>query len=190
RERDAIESGTAGYSDGTGVSIARFVFDAPLSDIAPFRVGTRPIRTMEWKDVVLHHESSFSKPAAGPAPRPRGTNACVARWPQGSMELVALSDHPSTNQSWWRPNGLPAADLNFETRTRVFGLKAELLREFVIRQERFPPDSSTAFEFEPSAIASIQEGPHDPVASLKIVIAELRAGLRSVTLRAGLAAGP
>jgi len=189
RELDAIQSATGGYSDGTGVSIARFVFDAPLSDIAHFRVGTRPIRTMEWKDVVLHHESNFSKRAAGPAPRPIGTNACVARWPQGSMELVALSDHPSTNQSWWRPNGLPAADLNFEARTRVIRPQAGLRREFVIRHEGFPSDSSTAFEFEPSAIATIQEGPHDPVGSLKIVIAVLRADLPSVTLRAGLAAG-
>ena len=67
---------------------------------------------------------------------------------------------------------------------------AGVRREFVFRQEGFPPDSSTAFEFEPSAIVNVQENPPDPVGSLKIVIAVLRADLRSVTVRAGLAAGP
>ena len=65
RELEAIQSVTGGYSDGTGMSIARFVFDAPLSEIAHFRVGTRPIRTMEWKDVVLDRESPASRPIAG-----------------------------------------------------------------------------------------------------------------------------
>jgi hypothetical protein len=175
-EMEAITS-TGDNSGGRAVSTARFLFDARLSDIAQFRVGTRPIRTMEWKDVALYREL--------PPPRSIGTNACVARWPQGSMELVALSDHPSTNQSWWRPNGLPAADLKFETSTRV--IRPGFRREFVIRHEGFPPDSSTAFEFEPSAIAITHEAPHDPVGSLKTVIAVLRADLPSVTLRAGLA---
>jgi len=31
----------------------RFEFDSPLADIAKFRIGTRPIRTNEWKNVVL-----------------------------------------------------------------------------------------------------------------------------------------
>ncbi len=28
-------------------------FAAPLSNIAHFTIGARPVRTMEWKDVVL-----------------------------------------------------------------------------------------------------------------------------------------
>src|SRR6266576_3102183 len=137
-------------SAGATVGIARFEFEVPLADVAQFRVGTRPVRTMEWKDVVLHRESNFSKPAAGPAPRPIGTNACVARWPQGRMELVALSDHSSTNQHWWRPDGLLVADPNFESSARVISPEAVagLHRAFVIRHEGFPPDSSTDFEFE------------------------------------------
>jgi hypothetical protein len=57
RELEPVGSATGGNSNGTGVSIARFRFDVPLSDIAHFRVGTRPVRTMEWKDVVLPTES-------------------------------------------------------------------------------------------------------------------------------------
>lgn len=41
------ESGT------TGVATEKFEFDAPLADVAKFIIGTRPIRTMEWTDVML-----------------------------------------------------------------------------------------------------------------------------------------
>ena len=44
------ESGSAGE---TGVSVAEFNFGIPLADVAKFIIGTRPIRTNEWKDVVL-----------------------------------------------------------------------------------------------------------------------------------------
>jgi hypothetical protein len=64
RELESITS-TGGNSDGRAVSIARFVFDAPLSDISHFRVGTRPIRMMEWKDVVLDRKSPAPRPIAG-----------------------------------------------------------------------------------------------------------------------------
>ncbi len=71
---------------------------------------------------------------------------------------------------------------------------AGLHRAFVIRHEGFPPDSSTDFEFEPSAITTSQNpGPYQKGRSLldhEIVVAHLRPDLRSVTLRAGLAAGP
>jgi hypothetical protein len=33
--------------------VAEFDFGVPLSDVAKFIIGTRPIRTMEWKNVVL-----------------------------------------------------------------------------------------------------------------------------------------
>ena len=42
----------SGNADGT-VHLMDFRFDVALSDVAKFIVGTRPIRTMEWKDVVL-----------------------------------------------------------------------------------------------------------------------------------------
>src|SRR5205814_7925322 len=86
KEGRQLESGTASGTDlaaaGATVGIARFQFAVQLADVAQFRVGTWLVRTMEWKDVALYCEL--------PPPRPIGTNACVARWPQGSMELVAL----------------------------------------------------------------------------------------------------
>jgi len=43
----------SGFADGTGASVAQFTFDMPLADVARFIIGTRPIRTNEWKNVVL-----------------------------------------------------------------------------------------------------------------------------------------
>jgi hypothetical protein len=52
RELTGRGSGS-GNGDGTGVRVEEFVFDLPLSDVARFIIGTRPIRTTEWKNVVL-----------------------------------------------------------------------------------------------------------------------------------------
>jgi hypothetical protein len=53
RELTASGDSVGGSTDRTGVMVKSFVFDAPLADVASFIIGTRPIRTMEWKDVVL-----------------------------------------------------------------------------------------------------------------------------------------
>jgi len=49
----AVSPSESGFADGTGASMAGFTFNVPLSDVAKFIIGTRPIRTVEWKDVVL-----------------------------------------------------------------------------------------------------------------------------------------
>ena len=36
-----------------GLYVEEFVVDTPLADVAQFLIGTRPIRVMEWKNVVL-----------------------------------------------------------------------------------------------------------------------------------------
>ena len=38
---------------GSALGVARFEFPLPLADVAKFRIGTRPLRTNEWHDVVL-----------------------------------------------------------------------------------------------------------------------------------------
>ncbi|MGI8965303.1 MAG: hypothetical protein ACR2H1_04350, partial [Limisphaerales bacterium] len=53
RELKSFGSSTGGTSDGTGALVQQFIFDVPLADIAYFSIGTRPIRAVEWKDVVL-----------------------------------------------------------------------------------------------------------------------------------------
>ena len=45
--------GISGSSDGSGPQLSRFYFHVPLSDVAKFIIGTRPIRTVEFTNVVL-----------------------------------------------------------------------------------------------------------------------------------------
>jgi hypothetical protein len=40
-------------SGGSGVGVAKFEFEIPLSEVEKFIIGTRSIRTNEWKNVVL-----------------------------------------------------------------------------------------------------------------------------------------
>lgn len=52
--RELTSAGSSsGGGNGNGVRAEAFDFDVPLADVAKFIIGTRPIRTMEWKDVVL-----------------------------------------------------------------------------------------------------------------------------------------
>jgi len=45
--------GHSGYADGSGVVVDEFDYDLPLAAVDKFIIGTRPIRTNEWKNVVL-----------------------------------------------------------------------------------------------------------------------------------------
>ena len=38
---------------GSTIGVTRFEFTLPLADVAAFHVGTRPLRTNDWRDVVL-----------------------------------------------------------------------------------------------------------------------------------------
>ncbi|HEY9508226.1 MAG TPA: serine/threonine-protein kinase, partial [Verrucomicrobiae bacterium] len=44
---------SAYFTDGTGVGTSEFVFKVPLAEVSKFIIGTRPVRTNIWKDVVL-----------------------------------------------------------------------------------------------------------------------------------------
>jgi hypothetical protein len=46
-------AGYSGSTPGSAVLAATFEFDTSLSNIDYFSIGTRPVRAMEWRDVVL-----------------------------------------------------------------------------------------------------------------------------------------
>jgi hypothetical protein len=50
---DAGAGDAGGLTGGAGVRVENFDFEIPLADVAKFIIGTRPIRTSEWKNVVL-----------------------------------------------------------------------------------------------------------------------------------------
>lgn len=43
----------SGGTVGSGLRVESFDFEMPLADVAKFIIGARPVRTNEWKDVVL-----------------------------------------------------------------------------------------------------------------------------------------
>jgi len=51
--KDGRELMAGGSWSDTGVRVEEFTFDLLLADAAKFIIGTRPVRTNEWKDVVL-----------------------------------------------------------------------------------------------------------------------------------------
>ena len=52
--REMLTGGSwGGASDGSGVRVEEFIFDVPISEVAKFVIGTRPVRTVEWTNVVL-----------------------------------------------------------------------------------------------------------------------------------------
>jgi hypothetical protein len=53
RELTASGGSSNGSADESGVRVESFEFEIPLNEVAKFRIGTRPIRTVEWADVRL-----------------------------------------------------------------------------------------------------------------------------------------
>ena len=52
--RELMAGGSwSGNGNGTGMRVEEFTFETPLDDVAKFIIGTRPIRTNEWKGVGL-----------------------------------------------------------------------------------------------------------------------------------------
>jgi len=53
--RELVASGgsSSGIGDNSGVRVESFEFEIPLNQVAKFRIGTRPIRMVEWTNVML-----------------------------------------------------------------------------------------------------------------------------------------
>ena len=52
REVAPSSMSTSGHL-GSGTRVEQFEFNVPLRDVSRFRIGTRPVRTKQWQDVVI-----------------------------------------------------------------------------------------------------------------------------------------
>jgi len=82
--REILRFGSGrGGAVGAGVGSEKFDFQIPLSDVSKFIIGTRPIRTNEWKDVVLpgaiYKLVQNSKPNVAAASATESANQKIAR---------------------------------------------------------------------------------------------------------------
>ena len=141
------------------------------------------------------------------APIPAGVSL-IARLPNGvEVELYSVSENPSKDRPWWRPNG--AAMLEeppYETMGKVPGKQDDISREFSILFSHLPSDPvSTQVEFTPAyhGRAAIQPPLLEPVNGetgsrlFRAVRRELHvnaiswpADTKAVTVRVGVASGP
>jgi hypothetical protein len=73
----------------------------------------------------------------------------VASLPQGTIELVAVARHPSTDEVWWSPDGNPAREGPFKVEGVSVNADGGMAREFVIRMAGLPAGASEpVWEFE------------------------------------------
>ena len=115
------------------------------------------------------------------------------RLPQGEVELVGISFHPSANQPWWRSDGSPCQEGPFELRGGRSGGTDVITREFVIRLKGLPADASgPTWKLDPSYGQSSGEVFIDgqPAKDLHGITTSLPKSAREVTLKVGIGMGP
>ncbi len=67
----------------------------------------------------------------------------IAKLPQGSIELVAISRHPSKDQPWWQPDGSSSREGPFDiSGNRCYPTEEQQAYELVIRPQGLPEYSS------------------------------------------------
>ena len=102
---------------GAAVGIADFEFEIPLARVAKFRIGTRPVRTNEWRDVVLPHGPSVG--TKNERARLVKDAPFIARLSQGAIELVALSSTLPQISPGGRPMARRGPTLPLRTRSGI-----------------------------------------------------------------------
>ena len=125
-------------------------------------------------------------PAAPPHP------PFVARLAQGEIELLALSHHPSTNQTWWRPDGSPWTNAVFhDPDIRSSPTKGQRF-EFVFQRRGLPEDTTLECSFEPGT-GEVSMGNHPwrqgkELLDHNVIETVLPEPAKEVTIRLGVAA--
>ena len=151
--------------------------------------------TVRYLVVMFEVMSSFSTTLPPQKTGAMESAPFVARFPQGTIELVAISSHPSTpDQPWWRPDGTPYTGEPFDLRnSRSYADQNELGREFVLRSKGFPEDVPfPVMKLEPSTgavcggVYSIGKRTPD----LHGVAATIPKSTRTVMVKVGISVGP
>ena len=113
--------------------------------------------------------------------------------PQGEIELVGVSYHPSTNQPWWRPDGSPCREGPLELRGKYSSSAADrMAREFVLRLTGLPTGASgPVWKLDPAsgwAAGEVHRGGL-PAPDLHGISASLPKSARTATVKVGVGLG-
>jgi len=151
--------------------------------------GTAPLAYQWWHGPTNSAELS---PATTGSAASHGL-PFVARLAQGEVELLALSHHPSTNQTWWRPDGTPWTNVVFHNPSTSSSPTKGQRFEFVFQRRGLPPDTTLECSFEPgTGEVSMGSRPWRQGKELpdhNVIETVLPKSAKEVTIRLGVAAG-
>ncbi len=121
----------------------------------------------------------------------------IAKLPQGEIELVAISRHPSKGQPWWQPDGSPyAGRFEYSGDDAVSGDPTrEQMPVFVYQLRGVPADVQMNWRFEPPTGSGGTSVPRRDGRSLKdegygLWWHAVPKSATTFTIRVGIAAGP
>ena len=113
--------------------------------------------------------------------------------PQGSLSLVAVSQHPSDGAAWWAPDGSPSKIGSFKNpESSRYPNPGELAREFVFHAQGLPPGVSKMQWFVHSSErynGEVQELPGTLGTGYYLVSTALPSSAKTIDIRAGFAMG-
>jgi serine/threonine protein kinase len=119
----------------------------------------------------------------------------IAKLPQGSIEMVAISYNPSKDKPWWRPDGSPCLEGPFENPgMRSYSSETVQGYDFVIRPLGQPENSSLpVWDFQGSngsATGGSQKPNGEPEKGYYCASASYPKSFRAANIRVGMAWGP
>jgi tRNA A-37 threonylcarbamoyl transferase component Bud32 len=161
---------------GVGVFLARFIGDRMSG-----RQTAGSYQTSPAVDVV--HE---------------GRTPSVAKWSQGTAELLGVSRHRSSDRAWWRMDGRHSAEGPFElpAGSQVFPSSGQRAYEFVFRLRDLPAAASgvhwlveEAASFAGGGAPVLASNPAAPLSDSLALAVVLPASRDRANIKLGLAAG-
>ena len=128
--------GETGGGVGEAVHVQRFIFDTPLAEVAHFRLGTRPVRTVEFRNVPLPVSAAVEADSMLAEQPP----VVVETWPvsgirdvsPGETEIRVRFSKPMAGGSWsWcnaGANSLPefVGEPHYDADGRTCAIKVKL----------------------------------------------------------------
>lgn len=128
----------------------------------------------------------------------RGTIPAVGSWTQGSVELVAITRHPSGEAPWWRMDGGTALDGPFiNSGGKVYASAGESAYEFFFRTRNLAPGaSSPTWMIQHSkgssygGLSALTATPEKPLRDIHAIASTLPSSLTKTNIKAGVTYEP
>ena len=121
----------------------------------------------------------------------------VGRLPEGTVELVAVSHHPSAGEAWWKMDGTPASEGPFLNKGASANASiGERGYEFVFRMTNLPPSATlttwqvkNSYGWATGDAPELATAPGKPLTGYQAIAATLPATLGATDIRIGFGFG-